>query len=171
MPLDKSLSVVLIGMPGAGKSTVGVILAKRLAKDFVDTDLLIQVKAQQPLQQVIDEQGYQKLRELEQEVLLEGGFSNHVVATGGSAVYGDLAMQRLKQLGPIVYLRVSQEELLQRIGDYSLRGIASDPNFGFADVFNERTPLYERYADITVDGVGKSVEEIVEEIAGLVVDG
>lgn len=157
-------SIVLIGMPGAGKSTIGVVLAKRLAKDFVDTDLLIQLRAGQPLQNIIDEQGYLALRQLEQETLLDATFSNHVIATGGSAVYSDRAMQRLKQLGSVIYLKVSLTELTQRIGDFSMRGIACDPNFGFADIYYERTPLYERYADITIDETGKSVEQIVAEI-------
>ena len=156
--------VVLIGMPGAGKSTLGVLLAKRIAKDFVDTDVLIQVQAGRPLHDILGQSGYQELRKVEENVLIQSSFSNHVIATGGSAVYSQAAMAYLQSLGIVVYLKVSQQDLLQRIGDFSQRGIACAPGMDFSDIYKERTPLYERYADITIDETGKSTEEIVDEI-------
>ena len=157
-------SVVLVGMPGAGKSTIGVLLAKQLARQFIDTDLLIQLKAKRPLQAIVNEQGYLALRALEEEVLLETDVQDSVVATGGSAVYSQKAMERLKRLGTIVYLQVGSDELKRRLGDFSERGIACDPGTGFEAIYNERCPLYRRYADITVDWVNQSAEEVVEQI-------
>ncbi|MAZ87040.1 MAG: shikimate kinase [Cellvibrionaceae bacterium] len=144
-------SVILVGMPGAGKSTLGVMLAKELAKDFVDTDLLIQLRAGQTLQAVLDEQGYQALRALEEETLLECHFTNHIVATGGSAVYSEKGMAHLKSYGTVVYLDVALDELNRRISNYETRGIARRPDQSFEDLFAERKALYERYADIVVD--------------------
>lgn len=143
--------VILVGMPGAGKSTLGVMLAKSLAKDFIDTDLMIQLRAGQTLQQLLDEQGYQALRQLEQETLLECDFDRHVIATGGSAVYSAPGMAHLKRLGPVVYLDVPLDELRRRIHDYDQRGIARRPEQSFAQLFEERQQLYRQYADITVD--------------------
>lgn len=158
-------SVILIGMPGAGKSTIGVLLAKKLAMGFVDTDLLIQLAARQSLQDIVNRQGYLKLRALEEQVLLSADLTNRVVATGGSAVYSDAAMQHLKQLGPIVYLQAKLDDIAQRIGDFSDRGIACDPGHGLKDIYAERRPLYERYAELTIACGGKTKEHIVDEIA------
>jgi len=144
-------SVILVGMPGAGKSTLGVMLAKELAKDFVDTDLLIQLRAGQTLQAVLDEQGYQALRALEEETLLECRFTSHIVATGGSAVYSEKGMAHLQSYGTVVYLDVALDELNRRISNYETRGIARRPDQSFEDLFAERKALYERYADIVVD--------------------
>lgn len=157
-------SVVLIGMPGAGKSTLGLLLAKNLAKDFVDTDLLIQLEQRKTLQDILHHQGYMALRKVEEKVLLNAHYPNHVIATGGSAVYSELAMRHLNQFGPIVFLDVRLEELERRIHNMDNRGIARPATQSFADVFNERRPLYLRYADIVIDCTGKNMEDLVEEM-------
>lgn len=164
MDVQRSGSVILVGMPGAGKSTLGVMLAKTLAKDFVDTDLLIQLRAQRTLQQILDDDGYLKLRQLEEETLLSCDFGNHVVATGGSAVYSDQGMRHLQSYGPVVYLDVALDELRRRIHDYDNRGIAKRPDQSFASLFEERRQLYRQYADITVTCDGLSMEEALAAV-------
>lgn len=156
--------IVLIGMPGAGKSSLGVLLAKATMKDFVDTDMIIQLRANQSLQSIVDNSGYLTLRELEEVVLLDLSVQQHVIATGGSAVYSEKGMAHLKTLGPIVYLRVSLEELKRRVKDFPTRGIAAIPGKTLDDLYAERCPLYEKYADITIDCDGKTAEQVVEEI-------
>ena len=163
MSLSNS-NIVLIGMPGSGKSTIGVILAKRSSHDFVDTDLLIQSAAQRSLQDILDQDGYLRLRELEEEALLTLDVHNHVISTGGSAVYSALAMEHLKRNGICVYLNVSLDTLRSRIADYETRGIARRPDQSFEDLFEERTRLYRQYADITVDGDGLTQEAVCSEI-------
>ncbi len=166
--MSQAGSVILVGMPGAGKSTLGVMLAKALAKDFVDTDLLIQLRAGQTLQQVLDEQGYQALRALEEQTLLGCNFTNHIVATGGSAVYSEKGMAHLSAYGTIVYLDVALEELGRRISDYETRGIARRPDQSFEDLFAERQALYRRYADVIVDCNGldqtQALEFVISEL-------
>jgi len=157
-------SIVLIGMPGAGKSTVGVLLAKRLAKDFIDTDLLIQTAEGRTLQSIVDAEGHLKLRDIEARELQRLAAGNHVIATGGSAVYGDGSMAALRAQGVVVYLRVSLPVLEQRVTDQETRGIAKSAEQSFADVFRERTPLYERHAEIVVDCDALTPEQVVEAI-------
>jgi shikimate kinase len=142
-------NVILIGMPGAGKSTVGVQLAKQLGLDFVDTDLLIQSQQAITLQEILDHQGYMALRAIEESVLLDLTVEKTLIATGGSAVYSDKAMRHLASLGRIVYLEVSLDMLQQRVSNEGSRGIARPEGQSFIDVFAERTPLYQQYADIT----------------------
>lgn len=160
-PLD---SVILIGMPGAGKSTLGVQLAKALAKDFIDTDLLIQTKHGSTLDHILRTQGYLALRALEESVLLQTDYPNHVIATGGSAVYSEAAVNHLRRYGPLIYLKVSEEELLERIHDMETRGIASAPDQTFHDIYTERAALYEQYADLTIECDGKSQQDLVIEL-------
>ncbi|GAB3095742.1 shikimate kinase [Aestuariicella hydrocarbonica] len=157
-------SIILVGMPGAGKSTLGVMLAKALAKDFVDTDLLIQLRSHATLQQVLDEQGYLALRQLEEDTLLSCDFDNHIVATGGSAVYSAKGMDHLKTYGPVVYLDVALDELRRRIHDYDSRGIAKRPGQSFESLFEERRQLYRQYADITVNCAGLSQEDAMAAV-------
>lgn len=159
-----STSLILIGMPGAGKSTIGVLLAKTLAKDFVDTDLLIQLQQSKTLQDIVDTEGYLKLREIEEQVLLKTSYPNHIIATGGSAVYSDKAMQHLRHFGQIVFLDVPLEELTARIKDLETRGLARKPNQSLAELYNERRALYQQYANITINCSGKHQEDIVELI-------
>jgi shikimate kinase len=157
-------NLVLIGMPGSGKSTVGVILAKRTSRDFVDTDLVIQHEEGRSLQDILDSDGYLALREVEARVLQGLQLRNHVISTGGSAVYSDAAMQHLRRDGICVYLDVSVDTLRARITDYETRGIAKRPDQSFADLFAERTSLYRRYADFTIAADGLSQEAVCSAI-------
>lgn len=157
-------NIVLIGMPGSGKSTVGVILAKATAMAFVDTDLLIQAHAGQSLQTIIDDQGYEALRRVEEHVLCNLDVAGHVIATGGSAVYSEHAMQHLKRNSAIVFLDISLATVRQRIGDFSLRGISKRPDQTLEELFVERRMLYTRYADLIVDGEHKTQEQVCDEI-------
>lgn len=161
-----STSLILIGMPGAGKSTLGIVLAKALAKDFVDTDLLIQLQHQQTLQEIVDAQGYLQLRDYEEQVLLAAHYPNHIIATGGSAVYSAAAMAHLRHFGPIVFLDVPLAELLERVKDIDTRGLARQANQSFADLYHERRALYQAHASMTIDCSGKSPAQIIEEIIG-----
>lgn len=158
-------NVVLIGMPGAGKSTVGVLLAKTLLMDFTDTDLLIQKETKKALSDIINEKGTEYFIELEEKVILKQNFSNSVIATGGSAVYGERAMEKLSKNGVIIYLKVALPELIKRLGDITTRGIAMEEGTGIPELFSERSPLYEKYACFTVDCTDKTPEECVGIIA------
>lgn len=164
-------NIILIGMPGAGKSTVGVILAKQTLRDFVDTDVLIQTSQKRTLQDIVDKDGFAALRKIEEEVLLGVSVRECVIATGGSAVYSDSAMQHLKSAGIVVFLDVDLPTLEARIHDLRTRGIAKRPDQDFADLFNERLTLYRRYADITITYDGLTQEEvcarIMDELRGM----
>ncbi len=163
--MTKNLSnLVLIGMPGSGKSTVGIILAKKTSLAFVDTDVLIQASQQQSLQSIVDTQGYAALRKIEEALLLGLSLQNHVIATGGSAVYSDKAMTHLKSDGRIVFLDADINTLMRRIGDFSARGIAKRPGQSFAELFEERLTLYKRHADITINGAKMTHEAVCDTI-------
>jgi len=159
-----STSLILIGMPGAGKSTIGVLLAKSLAKDFIDTDLSIQLEYNKTLQDIVDSEGYLTLRAYEERVLLKMHYANHVIATGGSAVYSEKAMHHLRQFGQIIFLDVPLAELKNRIKDFDTRGLARKPNQSLEDLFDERHALYQRYANITIDCSNKNQEQVIAEI-------
>ena len=160
-------NLVLIGMPGSGKSTIGVILAKRSSHDFVDTDVLIQSAEHRSLQAIMDSEGFMRLREIEARVLLDLNVENHVISTGGSVVYSDAAMQHLRSNGTIIYLDVSLDTLRSRITDYETRGIAKRPEQSFAELFEERAILYRKYADITIKGDAVSQDAAAEDIMAL----
>jgi len=145
-----SSNLVLIGMPGSGKSTVGVILAKKTSRDFVDTDLLIQTSQGRNLQDIVDHDGYVALRHIEERVLLDLSVRNHVIATGGSAVYSDQAMAHLKSEGLAIFLDVDLATLESRIPDFSTRGLAKRPEQSLSELFAERFELYTKHADITI---------------------
>lgn len=161
-----STSLILIGMPGAGKSTLGIVLAKALAKDFVDTDVLIQLQHNKTLQDIVDNHGYMYLRDIEEEVLLNAHYPNHIIATGGSAVYSPKAMEHLRHFGQTVFLDVPLAELSARVNDIDTRGLARQANQSFADLYHERRPLYQAHASITINCSGKSPEQIIDEIIG-----
>src|ERR1700690_277665 len=157
-------NIVLIGMPGSGKSTVGVILAKMASLDFVDTDILIQRAAGKSLQEIIDTDGYLVLRRIEEEVLLKLDCRAHVIATGGSAVYSPAAISHLKKDGVIIFLDVDIETLQSRIRNYETRGLAKRPDQSLEELFAERLALYREYADITISGAGLTQEEVCDTI-------
>jgi len=157
-------NIVLIGMPGSGKSTVGVILAKKAMKDFVDTDILIQKSQSRPLQDIVDTDGYLALREIEEAELLKLDVHNHVISTGGSAVYGDRAMAHLKSDGIAVFLDVTLDTLEARVPDFSTRGLAKRPDQSFSELFEERNSLYRKYADFTVKCDGLTPEQVCAAI-------
>ena len=143
-------NVILIGMPGSGKSTVGIILAKMTARRFVDTDILIQNTEGRSLQEIIDSQGHMALRRIEERVLTGLTCEHHVIATGGSAVYSACAMDHLWHLGLLVFLDVEQAELENRIHNFHTRGLAKADHQTFADLYAERYPLYVQYADLHI---------------------
>jgi len=158
-------NITLIGMPGSGKSTVGIILAKNLSFGFIDTDVLIQINRQKSLQQILDESDYLELRRIEQEEILKINIRNHVISTGGSAVYSPDAMAYLRMISTVVFLEVDFETSRKRIHNFDSRGIAKAKDQTFLDLFHERQALYKRYAEITVDCNIRNQEEIAEEIA------
>ena len=157
-------TISLIGMPGAGKSTVGVILAKLTGLRFADTDLDIQVRENATLQQILEQHGYLHLRAIEQEVLLGISLDHTISSTGGSVVYSEHVMRRLKSAGPIVYLAADLPLLQQRVAAAPLRGIASNAQQTYDGLFAERTPLYRRYADITVNAASGCADEVAAAI-------
>lgn len=151
-------------MPGAGKSTIGILLAKTLGLDFLDTDISIQVKHNQTLQQIADQDGYLVLRNYEEQILLTEDIESKVVSTGGSAVYSELGMRRLKTNALVVFLDVSLEQLEMRVTDFASRGIARRPDQSFADLFVERHALYQQYADISIDCSDLSIDEALQSV-------
>lgn len=158
-------NIILIGMPACGKSTVGVVLAKTVNKGFLDTDLLIQQREGRRLQEIIDAEGNDYFRRVERSVLLDFNGSGQVVATGGSAVYFEDAMEHFRRDGVVVYLKVSLDNILERMNNIRTRGISIDKGQTIEELYLERVPLYEKYADITVDSDGCTVEQVIEKIA------
>ena len=144
-------NLTLIGMPGSGKSTVGIILAKNLSFGFIDTDVLIQINRQKSLQEIINESDYLNLRKVEEEEILKLNVESHVISTGGSAVYSEKAMSHLHSISTIVFLQASYEEIQRRINNFKTRGIAMAENQTFRDLFEERQTLYNKYAEMTID--------------------
>lgn len=157
-------NVVLIGMPGSGKSTLGVVLAKMLGYGFIDSDLIIEEEEGRLLHEIIAQEGIDGFIEIENRVNSHINVEKKVIATGGSAVYGKEAMLHLGQIGKIVYLKWSQEELAGHLGDLKERGVVLKEGQDFAGLYAERCPLYEKYADITVDCEGDSIENMVKKI-------
>ena len=163
-------NIVLIGMPGAGKSTVGVVLAKRLGYRFVDSDLVIQEKYGKLLEELITLHGVEGFWKIEEEVNASLDYDKTVIATGGSAIYGKKAMGHLGKIATIIYLKLSCEEIAERVGDLNARGVTVRPGQTLMELYEERVPLYEKFADFTIDCEGKSLREIVMEAAGLCAD-
>ena len=158
-------NITLIGMPGAGKSTIGIILAKNLGMGFIDTDVLIQINQQKTLQQIIDESDHLHLRAIEEQEVLKLNIENHIIATGGSVVYSPKAMAHLQSISHIVFLDVSLAELKRRIHNFESRGIAKREDQTFRELFDERRLLYQKYAEITINGEDGDQEELAEKVA------
>ena len=157
-------NVILIGMSGAGKSTLGVLLAKALGKDFMDTDLIIQQRTKKLLQEILDDEGAERFMEIEEEVVCGLDLHDTVIATGGSVVYSEAAMRALGESGVTVYLAVEYGELAGRLSNITTRGIVFRDASDLRGVYEERLPLYERYADVRVNCTGQGVEQSVGEI-------
>ncbi len=162
------MNIVLIGMPGCGKSTVGVLVAKALLCSFVDVDLIIQNKYNKTLSDIIFEEGIEEFKRREDEVLRELRFENTIIATGGSAIYSQKGMENLKENAKVIYLKLSPEEIQRRIKNIKTRGIVMPKGMTISELYNERAPLYEKYADITLDCEGTTIEECVKLIADAV---
>ena len=160
------MSIILIGMPSCGKSTLGVLLAKKMGLEFIDSDLLIQKKHGKLLHELIEERGNDAFLALEAEINSGLAATDAVIATGGSAVYSDSAMTHLATLGKIVYIHISYKEMEARLGDYAHRGVIMPAGYTLRDLYDERAALYERYADVTVSGEG-GLSAAIERIASV----
>ncbi|MCF8045523.1 MAG: shikimate kinase [Desulfarculaceae bacterium] len=158
-------NIVLIGMPASGKSTLGVLLAKRLGLDFVDMDIIIQTGEDKTLEEIISDKGVKGFLKVEEEYLYEADLEGRVVSTGGSAVYSEKAMKRAAGSGLIVYLEQGLDALKERLSSLDSRGVVRMPGQDIDSLYHERTPLYETYADITVRCNGLAPDRIVSEIA------
>lgn len=157
-------NITLIGMPASGKSTVGVLLAKRLGLSFVDVDLIIQEKENRLLREIIAQEGLNRFLEIENQINAQLEVSRSVIAPGGSVIYGEEAMKHLKEISLVVYLKLSFDELKKRLGDMVDRGVALKDGMTPFELYQERVPYYERYADITVEETGKTTGETVDEL-------
>ena len=163
-------NIILIAMPGVGKSTVGVILAKILGFKFIDTDLIIQQKEKRLLKDIISSEGVDGFIDIENRINSQLEAENSVIATGGSVVYGDEAMKHFSEIGTIVYLKLDYRKLRYRLGNIRNRGVVIRPGQRLSDLYNERIKLYEKYADITIDENGCGIEKTVNKIVNSLKD-
>lgn len=163
--------LTLIGMPASGKSSVGVVLAKKTGRRFIDGDLLIQEQNGKLLKDLIAERGDNGFRALEDETLSALEAENAVIAPGGSVIYGERAMARLKELGKVIYLKLSYPAIRRRLGDLTARGVSIKRGQTLRDLYRERTVLYEKYADLVIDENGLSTRKVVEVIARAIGEG
>ncbi|MBR2705065.1 MAG: shikimate kinase [Clostridia bacterium] len=161
--MDKN-NIVLIGMPGVGKSTIGVILAKVLGYKFIDTDLIIQEKEQKLLSQIIAESGVDGFIKIEDRINSELKADKSVIATGGSVIYGENAMKNLKSIGKVIYLKQDFDSIQKRVQNIKGRGVALKDNQTFEELYNERAILYEKYADITIEEGSMDIEETLKAL-------
>ena len=157
-------NILLVGMPGAGKSTVGVLLAKDMSMNFLDVDVYIQGHEGRRLQDIIDNDGIDTFKELEEKYLMDINVSSYIISTGGSAIYSKTGIDHLKNTSVVVYLSINLETLKERLGDFSTRGVVIKPGQTFLDLYEERCKLYTEAADLTLDCNGKTQDEIVAEI-------
>ncbi len=163
-------NIILIGMPASGKSTVGVILAKIMGMDFIDTDIVIQQREGLRLNEIIDRYGIEEFLKLEERALLDTDVSNTVISTGGSAVYSDAAMKHLSEASKVVYLKIGQDVMKNRLKDIKERGVVLRPGESIDDMYATRSKLYEKYAHVTVSEEGRSVEETVRMVMEFVTE-
>lgn len=164
MPPNPRGNISLIGMPGVGKSTVGVLLAKATGRDFLDTDILLQTSERRALQAIIDADGLEGFCRLEEACILRLKPSGVVIATGGSAVYSEEAMRRLKAAGPVVWLELPIAELKVRLRNLSTRGVVMPRDQSVEELYAARLPLYQHWADLTVNCVGLTTDQVVWRI-------
>lgn len=157
-------NITLIGMPGVGKSTIGVVLAKVLGYQFLDSDLLIQKQEGRKLHQIISQEGNEGFKIIENRVNASIQAEETVIATGGSVIYCPEAMEHLKSIGTVVYLKLSLEPLSKRLGNLKGRGVLLKEGQTLEDLYRERTPLYEKYADIVIDEEGKDLEGCLQAV-------
>lgn len=157
-------NIILIGMAGAGKSTTGVVVAKILAMDFLDGDLVIQKKTGRTLQDIIDKEGNAAFRKIEEEVLCGIQVENTVIAPGGSAIYYPAVFEHFKKNGKVVFLHVPFDEIQRRLSNLATRGVTLEDGQTIEDLYYQRLPLYQKYADITIDTTGLTLEETVAKI-------
>lgn len=154
-------NIVLIGMPGVGKSTIGVILAKIIGYHFLDSDLVIQERENRRLHQIIAEEGTDGFLKIENDINASLNTERTIIATGGSVIYGEGAMKHLKEIGEVVYLKADYPTICKRLGNLEKRGVALKPGQTLKDLYEERTKLYEKYADVIVDEKGLGTEETI----------
>jgi len=164
----KAKNLILIGMPGVGKTTLGEQLAEKTGWDFLDTDVLLETKHEATLQELIDSRDHLEFCQIEEELLLSLNYKNHIIATGGSVVYGQAAMTHLKAIGIIIYLELELITLEKRLTNYDDRGVANPSGYTFEDIYKERIPLYKRYADITINCNKQSTEQIIQKILTII---
>jgi len=157
-------NIILIGLPGAGKSTLGVILAKALGMHFIDTDIVIQDQTGRLLQEIINTDGVERFLEIEEECVLSLNRSHAVISTGGSVVLRNRAINQLRSDGMIVYLEISYDEMVRRLKNITTRGIVLEPGQSLRDMYDQRIPLYERYADIRINCSGEAFERVMETV-------
>lgn len=157
-------NIVLIGMPSCGKSTIGVVLAKAIGYRFVDSDLVIQERTGKLLSEIIEEEGLDTFNQIENDVNASLDYNKAVIATGGSVIYGNKAMEHLRSIGVVVYIELPLESLKERIGDLNARGVSIKDGQTFDELFEERKPLYEKYADIIIHAEGLSIREMVHKL-------
>lgn len=163
----KDRNITLIGMPASGKSTIGVLLAKRLGYSFVDVDIVIQEKEKRLLKEIIAQEGTEGFMAVENRINAQLDVDHSVIAPGGSVIYGKEAMEHLKEISTVVYLKLNYEDLKERLGNLVDRGVVLKDGMTLLDLYEERVPYYEKYADITVDETGKSAGKTVDELRAM----
>ena len=161
-------NITLIGMPASGKSTIGVLLAKRLGYSFVDVDIVIQEQEKRLLKAIIEDEGLDGFLEVENRANATLDVEKSVIAPGGSVIYGKEAMEHLKEIGLVVYLKLSYEDLKVRLGNLVDRGVVLKEGMTLLDLYNERVPYYEKYADINIDEEGRNAGMVVDELRRLI---
>jgi len=160
-------NITLIGMPASGKSTVGVLLAKRLGYSFVDADIVIQEKEGRLLKEIIEAEGMEGFLKVEERINRALEVKRSVIAPGGSVVYGESAMEHLKAISTVIYLELDYQEVKSRLGDLKDRGVALKDGMSLEDMYRERVPLYEKYADITINESHKTPGQVVDELRSI----
>ena len=167
--MNSGNNIILIGMPASGKSTVGVILAKILGMDFIDTDIVIQQREGFRLNEIIDKYGIDEFLKREEQIILDIKVSNTIISTGGSAVYSESGMKHLSRSSKVIYLEVGLEEMKNRLQDIKERGVVLRTGENIDEMYETRSKLYERYADVTVTEAGNSIDNTVEKVIKCIV--